>query len=110
MGIQVLIEDLNRRDFSGFTQLACPPRCARLRLRDANRNVERSVREDLRKTSMLRWSLAIALAFALPVKACWEDAAQRYQVNSALLYAIARTESGLDPRAIGANRNGSRDI
>ncbi len=34
----------------------------------------------------------------------------RYQVNSALLYAIARTESGLNPQAIGRNSNGSRDI
>jgi soluble lytic murein transglycosylase-like protein len=34
----------------------------------------------------------------------------RYQVSSALLYAIARTESGLNPQAIGRNGNGSRDI
>jgi soluble lytic murein transglycosylase-like protein len=34
----------------------------------------------------------------------------RYQVSSALLYAIARTESGLDPKAVGRNSNGSRDI
>jgi soluble lytic murein transglycosylase-like protein len=31
-------------------------------------------------------------------------------VSSHLLYAIARTESGLDPQAVGRNRNGSRDI
>jgi soluble lytic murein transglycosylase-like protein len=55
-------------------------------------------------------SVAIAFATALPVQACWDDAAKRYQVSSALLYAIARTESGLNPQAIGRNRNGSRDI
>ena len=29
----------------------------------------------------------------------------RYQVNSALLYAIARTESALNPQANGRNSN-----
>ncbi len=47
---------------------------------------------------------------ALPGQACWEDAARRYQVSSVLLYAIARTESALNPNAVGRNRNGSRDI
>jgi len=49
-------------------------------------------------------------AAALPAQACWDEAAARYQVHSALLYAIAQTESGLDPLAIGRNRDGSRDI
>ena len=47
---------------------------------------------------------------AQPSKACWDDAAARYGLSSQLLYAIARTESGLDPQAVGRNRNGSRDI
>ena len=42
--------------------------------------------------------------------ACWEEAAARYQVNSTLLYAIARAESALNPTAIGNNANGTRDI
>ena len=54
--------------------------------------------------------LAIVLCAGVPAHACWDDAATRYQVNSALLYAIARTESGLNPHAIGRNPNGSRDI
>ena len=58
----------------------------------------------------VRSSVALALCAALPAQACWDDAAQRYQVSSALLYAIARTESGLNPLAIGRNGNGSRDI
>lgn len=58
----------------------------------------------------MRLSVALALCAALPAHACWEDAASRYQVSSALLYAIARTESGLNPQAIGRNTDGSRDI
>jgi len=58
----------------------------------------------------MRLGFALALCAALPAQACWEDAASRYQVSSALLYAIARTESGLNPQAIGRNTNGSRDI
>ena len=34
----------------------------------------------------------------------------RYSVSSELLYAIARTESALDPQAVGRNPNGTRDI
>ena len=34
----------------------------------------------------------------------------RYGLSPLLLYAIARTESSLNPQAIGRNRNGSRDI
>ena len=62
------------------------------------------------KTASMRLCFALALCAALPAQACWEDAANRYRVSSALLYAIARTESGLNPQAIGRNTNGSRDI
>src|SRR3990172_7782256 len=50
------------------------------------------------------------LALALPARACWQEAGSRYQVDPALLHAIARTESGLNPAAINRNRNGSIDI
>ena len=63
-----------------------------------------------RCSSQARLALALAANLALPAFGCWEDAAQRYQVSGTLLYAIARTESALDPRAIGRNRDGSRDI
>ncbi len=53
---------------------------------------------------------ALLIGAAVPVHACWDDAAARYQVSSALLHAIARTESGLNPQAVGRNRDGSRDI
>ena len=54
--------------------------------------------------------VTLLVSAALPAHACWDDAAARYQVSSTLLHAIARTESGLNPRAIGRNRDGSRDI
>jgi soluble lytic murein transglycosylase-like protein len=63
-----------------------------------------------RRTLSVQSSVALVYFTALPALACWDDAAQRYQVSSALLYAIARTESGLNPRAINRNTNGSRDI
>jgi soluble lytic murein transglycosylase-like protein len=57
-----------------------------------------------------RWLAAVAIGITLPAYACWDDAARRYNVSGDLLYAIARTESGLNPQAIGRNTNGSRDI
>ena len=55
-------------------------------------------------------TLPITLIVASPAYACWEQAATRYGLSSELLHAIARTESGLNPLAVGRNRNGSRDI
>lgn len=54
--------------------------------------------------------LGLVLCTATPAQACWDEAAARYRVSSALLYAIAKTESSLNPRAVGRNANGSRDI
>ncbi|HEY8608101.1 MAG TPA: lytic transglycosylase domain-containing protein [Noviherbaspirillum sp.] len=45
-----------------------------------------------------------------PALACWEEAGARYGVNPSLLYAIARTESNLNPMARNVNRNGTYDI
>lgn len=43
--------------------------------------------------------------------ACWEEAAERYGVNPYVLYAIAKTESSLNPSAMNrSNKNGSYDI
>lgn len=56
------------------------------------------------------WIAAITLIAASPAHACWDEAATRYSVSPELLYAIARTESDMNPQAIGRNRNGSRDI
>ena len=62
------------------------------------------------RQSAARVFVALTLLPAGPAHACWETAAARYGVSSELLYAIARTESNLDPAAIGRNRDGSRDI
>lgn len=53
---------------------------------------------------------ALVLSAAIPAQACWDEAAARYHLNTAVLYAIAETESGLNPLAVGRNNNGSRDI
>ena len=53
---------------------------------------------------------ALSKLAALPAHACWDAAAVRYGVSSELLYAIARTESALDPQAVGRNQNGTHDI
>jgi soluble lytic murein transglycosylase-like protein len=69
-------------------------------------------------TRSTRWCVAkhgaAGLLLALladPASACWEEAAAHYGVNAHLLYAIAKTESGLNPNAINrSNRNGTYDI
>jgi soluble lytic murein transglycosylase-like protein len=55
-------------------------------------------------------AVPLLVAVAPPAHACWEEAAQRYRVNPAMLVAIARTESGLNPNAINRNSNGSVDL
>ena len=42
--------------------------------------------------------------------ACWEEAGNKYGINAQLLYAIAKTESGLNPQAFNRNKNGSYDV
>jgi soluble lytic murein transglycosylase-like protein len=54
--------------------------------------------------------LVLAAMWAGPGIACWEEAGAQYQVHPYLLYAIAKTESGLNPRAINRNKNGTYDI
>ena len=51
------------------------------------------------------------LCLAGPAQAnCWQLAASRYHVDPLLLYAIAKVESGLNPRARNINADGSQDI
>ena len=60
---------------------------------------------------MVRWTIFLGgLAFIAPAGACWEEAASRYQVTPTLLYAIARTESSLNVKAVNRNPDGSVDI
>jgi len=49
-------------------------------------------------------------AGALPWNACFDAAARHYRLHPALLRAIARQESGMNPRAIGKNTNGTLDL
>lgn len=59
----------------------------------------------------MRFGLAaIALSACASAHACWEQAAAAYGVNPYLLYAIARTESGLNPSAVNRNKDGSYDM
>lgn len=62
-----------------------------------------------------RWlrlaSVALLFCSASQAQACWEEASEYYGVSAHLLYAIAKTESGLNPNAINrSNKNGSYDI
>ncbi len=59
-----------------------------------------------------RWLIAAAALLACgSARACWEEAAARYGVNPYVLYAIAKTESSLNPAAMNrSNKNGSYDI
>ena len=66
---------------------------------------------------MPKWGWLVAgpltLAWSGIALGCWDEAAQRYQLNPSLLYAIAKCESGLRPGVVnGAHRarTGSYDI
>ena len=54
--------------------------------------------------------LAGSAKAATPWDACFAQAGQHYGIHPALLEAVARHESNLNPRAIGRNTNGSVDI
>lgn len=55
-------------------------------------------------------TLVLAGLASFPVRACWHDVASWYGINVHLLYAIAKTESNLNPNAMNRNKNGSYDI
>lgn len=55
----------------------------------------------------------LSLCMPLRARACWDEAAQHHGVEAGLLYAIARVESSLDPKAVNRShlqRTGSYDI
>lgn len=55
--------------------------------------------------------MVLAFAVATPVSAtCFKEASEMYAVPSALLKAIARTESGMNALAINRNEDGSEDL
>src|SRR5260370_34986164 len=55
----------------------------------------------------LAWQVAasLALAWSGSVFACWDEAAERYQINPRLLYAIAKCESGLRPSVVNRSQS-----
>ena len=58
-------------------------------------------------------TLAFMAMLAPQALACWGEAGQRYGVSADLLYAIARVESNLNPKAVNRShvqRTGSYDI
>ena len=54
--------------------------------------------------------LLALLIFVSPVYACWQEAGERYGINPELLYAIAKTETGVNPHKLNYNKNGTYDI
>jgi soluble lytic murein transglycosylase-like protein len=65
--------------------------------------------------SKIKWLTAILLLF-LPIaksnayQSCVEEASKTYGINPVIIYAIIKTESGFNPRAVNKNRNGTYDI
>lgn len=67
------------------------------------------------RLSVFSVSIVSAVLAVMPkwALACWTEASQRYGVPADLLYAIARTESNLNPQAVNRShlqRTGSYDI
>ena len=65
------------------------------------------------KTTVLGVVISACVPFLLPACVgafCFEEAGKLYGVNPSLLQSIARVESGLNPKAININKNGSEDL
>ena len=58
----------------------------------------------------LRMALTLLCLAGTAQANCWQLAASRYHVDPLLLYAIAKVESNLNPRARNINGDGSQDI
>lgn len=58
-------------------------------------------------------TLSMLCGMPLGALACWDEVAQRHGVPADLLYAVAKVESGLNPKAVNrahVQRTGSIDI
>lgn len=56
------------------------------------------------------WCVSCGAIAAQDVNFCLRDAGSRYQVSPVVLWGIAKTESGFNPKAINRNTNGSEDV
>ncbi|RJF92129.1 lytic transglycosylase domain-containing protein [Noviherbaspirillum saxi] len=55
--------------------------------------------------------IAATILMSQSAFACWNEVGQKYGISPYLLHAIAKTESGLNPKAINrSNRNGTYDV
>ncbi|BEV73034.1 MULTISPECIES: lytic transglycosylase domain-containing protein [unclassified Paludibacterium] len=63
-----------------------------------------------RALTWLLLALGLGLASQPSLAWCWKEAGSRYQIDPRLLWAIAKVESGFNPRAVNRNRDGSVDI
>jgi len=59
--------------------------------------------------NILTMTSIISFPASAAYKACWENAANRYNIPVVVLKAIAHVESGNNPTAIRKNKNGSYD-
>jgi soluble lytic murein transglycosylase-like protein len=61
---------------------------------------------------MKRKAFAIAALVLVQGKAlaCWDDVGRKYGISPQLLYAMAKTESNVNPAAFNRNRNGTYDV
>jgi soluble lytic murein transglycosylase-like protein len=59
----------------------------------------------------LKWLVLLFVLIGQSAHAnCWNKASEYYHVDPWLLLAIAKVESGMNPYAIGKNRDGSYDV
>lgn len=59
--------------------------------------------------AFLLWFQSLSFSYEINFS-CFQRAGELYQINPYLLYTIAKVESGLNPGAIGRNKNGTIDI
>lgn len=59
---------------------------------------------------LLMMALLIPTSKSFASWQCMVDAGRMYGVNPYILYAIAKVESGFNPRAVNRNKNGTYDI
>ncbi|MFQ5469749.1 MAG: lytic transglycosylase domain-containing protein [Gammaproteobacteria bacterium] len=62
------------------------------------------------RNTALFFILFFAVVNSAFAERCWQSAAERYGIHTAILRAIAMTESAMNVRAVNRNTNGSVDV